>query len=78
MIGGDPAKASQNSWLLRSMGTHVIHCGNTVGAGQIAKLCNNLLLAISMAGLCEVMKIAKEKGLDLNILTEIINTSSGL
>ncbi|KHJ79364.1 3-hydroxyisobutyrate dehydrogenase domain protein [Oesophagostomum dentatum] len=51
-------------------------CGD-VGAGQAAKICNNMLLAIEMAGVAETMNLGIKMGLDPKVLAGIINTSSG-
>ncbi|VDM81345.1 unnamed protein product [Strongylus vulgaris] len=56
--------------------SHEVNCGE-VGAGQAAKICNNMLLAIEMAGVAETMNLGIKMGLDPKILAGIINTSSG-
>ncbi|KAJ2508765.1 hypothetical protein GGI11_006008, partial [Coemansia sp. RSA 2049] len=61
---------------LEKMGKNVVHCGN-LGAGQTAKICNNLLLAISMIGTAEAMNLGIRLGLDAGVLASIFNTSSG-
>ncbi|KAJ2315281.1 hypothetical protein IWW51_000720 [Coemansia sp. RSA 2702] len=61
---------------LGKMGKNVIRCGD-LGAGQAAKICNNLLLAISMIGTAEAMNLGMRLGLDPKVLASIINTSSG-
>ncbi|KAJ2557704.1 hypothetical protein EV175_001184 [Coemansia sp. RSA 1933] len=61
---------------LDRMGRNVVHCGS-LGAGQAAKICNNLLLAISMIGTAEAMNLGMRLGLDASVLASIINTSSG-
>jgi len=53
-----------------------VRCGET-GTGQIAKICNNLLLAISMIGVAEAMKLGEVLGIDPTKLASIINTSTG-
>ncbi|KAJ2865358.1 hypothetical protein GGH94_002311 [Coemansia aciculifera] len=58
------------------MGKNVVHCGD-LGAGQAAKICNNLLLAISMIGTAEAMNLGMRLGLDPKVLASIVNTSSG-
>ena len=77
MVGGHPASFERAKAFLALMGANLIHCGDKAGSGQTAKICNNLLLGISMAGLCEVMKIAEKSGIDIGLMTKIINTSSG-
>ncbi|KAJ1735017.1 hypothetical protein LPJ61_000770 [Coemansia biformis] len=61
---------------LGKMGANVVRCGG-LGAGQAAKICNNLLLAISMVGTAEAMNLGVRLGLDPAVLASIINTSSG-
>ncbi|KAJ1776849.1 hypothetical protein LPJ77_003233 [Coemansia sp. RSA 2523] len=58
------------------MGKNVVRCGG-LGAGQAAKICNNLLLAISMIGTAEAMNLGVRLGLDPAVLASIVNTSSG-
>ncbi|KAJ2040845.1 hypothetical protein H4S03_000753 [Coemansia sp. S3946] len=58
------------------MGKNVVRCGD-LGAGQAAKICNNLLLAISMIGTAEAMNLGMRLGLDPKVLASIVNTSSG-
>jgi len=58
------------------MGKNAIHCGD-VGMGQAAKICNNLLLAISMAGTCEAYALGTRLGIDPKVLAGVINTSTG-
>lgn len=61
---------------LSMMGRNVVYCGAN-GTGQIAKLCNNMLLAISMIGVSEAMLLGTRLGMDPKLLGGIINTSSG-
>ncbi|KAJ1888069.1 hypothetical protein LPJ66_008759 [Kickxella alabastrina] len=61
---------------LERMGKNVVRCGD-LGAGQAAKICNNLLLAISMVGTAEAMNLGVRLGLDPSVLAGIVNTSSG-
>jgi len=53
-----------------------VHCGD-IGTGQIAKICNNLLLGISMIGVSEAMALGDALGIDTGILANIINSSTG-
>jgi len=62
--------------VLLQMGKNVVRCGES-GTGQIAKICNNLLLAISMIGVAEAMTLGAELGIDPKLLAGIFNTSSG-
>ena len=76
MVGGDKQVLKTVEPVLLKMGANIHHCGNP-GAGQIAKLCNNLILAITMIGTAEGMNLGIKMGLDPNILASIINVSTG-
>jgi 3-hydroxyisobutyrate dehydrogenase len=76
MIGADEALFDTVKPVLAGMGKNMVRCGDT-GTGQIAKLCNNLLLGISMIGVSESMKLGAALGIDPNKLAGIINTSTG-
>lgn len=76
MVGGSVESVEAASSLLRLMGKKVVHCGD-VGMGQAAKICNNLVLGISMAAVCEGHALAGRLGLDQKRLADILNTSSG-
>ena len=62
--------------VLSQIGRNIVHCGES-GNGQVAKICNNLLLAISMIGVAEAMTLGVALGIDPKVLAGIINTSSG-
>jgi 3-hydroxyisobutyrate dehydrogenase len=76
MVGGDATVLAQVQPLLDAMGQRVVHCGGP-GAGQAAKLCNNMLLGISMIGVCEAFVLAERLGLDWARLYDVAATSSG-
>jgi 3-hydroxyisobutyrate dehydrogenase len=76
MVGSDAAVYAQIAPLLRHMGKNIVHCGAS-GTGQVAKICNNLLLGISMIGVSEAMNLGAALGIDPKVLAGIINTSSG-
>ncbi|CAH1365046.1 unnamed protein product [Tenebrio molitor] len=76
MVGGDRQVLSSVEPVLLKMGANVHHCGKP-GAGQIAKLCNNLILAITMIGTAEGMNLGIKMGLDPKVLASIINVSTG-
>lgn len=76
MVGGTDAAFSSSSEVLQHMGKNIVHCGDA-GTGQVAKLCNNLLLGISMAGVSEAMHLGKVLGIDSKVLAHILNTSTG-
>lgn len=76
MCGGSEKAFSRAQPILEKMGRRVVLAGGA-GAGQAAKICNNMLLAISMIGTCEAFVLAEKLGLDPRRLFEIASTSSG-
>jgi 3-hydroxyisobutyrate dehydrogenase-like beta-hydroxyacid dehydrogenase len=76
MVGGNKAAAEAATPILRHMGTAVIHCGDH-GSGISAKICNNLVLAASMAALSEALALGKRLGLDPNVLTDVSAQCNG-
>ncbi len=76
MVGGTEKAFGRAEEVLQAMGKAVIHAGDA-GAGQTAKICNNMLLAISMIGTAEAMKMAEKLGLDPQKFYEISSQSSG-
>jgi len=76
MVGGSDAAFAAASPFLDIMGKAVIHAGGP-GAGQAAKICNNMLLGASMAATCETFVMAKKLGLDLQTFFDISSKASG-
>lgn len=76
MCGGDAAVFERAQPVLEVMGRANFHAG-PAGAGQVAKACNNMLLAIHMLGSCEALAMGERHGLDPNVLSEIMLASSG-
>ncbi|MGI8944523.1 MAG: 3-hydroxyisobutyrate dehydrogenase [Qipengyuania sp.] len=76
MVGGTGQAFERARKVLDPMGKAVIHAGDA-GAGQTAKICNNMLLAIHMIGTAEAMKMAEKLGLDPQKFYEISSQSSG-
>ncbi|MBC6404834.1 MAG: 3-hydroxyisobutyrate dehydrogenase [Rhodospirillales bacterium] len=76
MCGGSEAAFARAKPLLEAMGRSVVHAGGA-GNGQAAKLCNNMLLGISMLGVCEAFVLAEKLGLDPQALFDIASKSSG-
>ncbi|XP_017776295.1 PREDICTED: NAD-dependent L-serine dehydrogenase [Nicrophorus vespilloides] len=76
MIGGDIKDVDTARQYLLQAGKNIFHCGGP-GAGQVAKLCNNLILGVTMAGTAESMNMGLKYGLDPKVLTDIINVSTG-
>ena len=63
--------------VLSMMGINVFHCGEEHGSGQIAKICNNLILTVSMCGVSEGMNLGIKLGMDPQKLADIVNVSTG-
>lgn len=76
MCGGREDDMARARPILEAMGKRVVLAGGA-GAGQAAKICNNMLLAISMIGTCEAFVLGEKLGLDPQKLFEIASTSSG-
>ncbi|MEM8957609.1 MAG: 3-hydroxyisobutyrate dehydrogenase [Pseudomonadota bacterium] len=76
MIGGPEPALAQVSELFDVMGARAIHCGEP-GAGQAAKICNNMILGTTMAVTCEGFALADALGLDRQALYDVVSTSSG-
>ena len=76
MVGAEAAALERARPLLEKMGANIFHAGS-VGAGQTAKICNNMLLGILMAGTSEAIALGVANGLDPKVLSEIMRRSSG-
>ena len=76
IVGGDEANLKKATPLFEIMGDKTFYAGQS-GSGQIAKLCNNMLLAIHMCGTAETIAMGVNNGLDPAILSEIMKNSSG-
>jgi 3-hydroxyisobutyrate dehydrogenase len=76
MVGGSEGDLDTARPLLQVMGKNVFHAGPS-GAGQAVKMCNNMLLAIHMAGTCEAIRLGVAQGLDPARLSEIMSKASG-
>lgn len=76
MCGGSESAFERARPVLEQMGKRIVLAGGP-GAGQAAKICNNMLLAISMIGVCEAFVLAEKLGLDARKLFDISSTSSG-
>ncbi|MGN6311061.1 MAG: 3-hydroxyisobutyrate dehydrogenase [Xanthobacteraceae bacterium] len=76
MCGGDDTAFAAAKPILEKMGKKIVHCGK-VGAGQAAKICNNMILGISMIGVCEAFTLAEKLGLSHQALFDVSSTSSG-
>lgn len=77
MVGCDnESKYKETSEIFELMGKKTWYCGKS-STGQIAKICNNLLLGITMIGVSEAFNLGIKLGMDSNLLNEIVNSSSG-
>jgi 3-hydroxyisobutyrate dehydrogenase len=76
MVGGSDAGFERARPLLEAMGKAVIHAGGA-GAGQAAKICNNMLLGATMAATCEAFVLARKLGLDAQTFFDISSKASG-
>ncbi len=76
MVGGTDEAFARAEPILSAMGKAVIHAGDA-GAGQAAKICNNMLLGIQMIGTCEAFTMAQKLGLDPQTFYDISSVSSG-
>jgi len=76
MVGGEAGHFDDAKPFLEAMGKAVIHAGD-LGAGQAAKICNNMLLAITMIGTCEAFALAEKLGLDQQKFYDISSKASG-
>ena len=76
MVGGEDAAFARAKPVLEQMGKNIFHAGGA-GNGQAAKICNNMLLAISMIGTCEAFVLGEKLGLDHQTLFNIASTASG-
>src|SRR5690606_33005196 len=76
ICGGEESTFNKARPILEGMGKNIFHAGAS-GAGQVAKICNNMLLAILMAGTSEALALGEKNGLAPAVLSEIMKQSSG-
>ncbi|TLX48498.1 3-hydroxyisobutyrate dehydrogenase [Pseudoalteromonas phenolica] len=76
IVGGSTTCFELANTILPNMGKNIYHAGD-IGAGQVAKICNNMLLSILMAGTSEALQMGIDHGLDPKVLSEIMLNSSG-
>jgi 3-hydroxyisobutyrate dehydrogenase-like beta-hydroxyacid dehydrogenase len=77
MVGGEPEVLEKVRPVLENFATNIFYVGDS-GAGHVAKLLNNFLNAVSLAATAEVMVAGKKAGLDLAVLLDVLNKSSGI
>jgi 3-hydroxyisobutyrate dehydrogenase len=76
MAGGPDAAFATVRPLFEVMGQKAVHCGDS-GAGQAAKICNNMILGVTMIATCEAFALADKLGLDRQRMFDVVSTSSG-
>lgn len=76
IVGGEKQHFLAAKPVLENMGKNIFHAGE-VGAGQVAKICNNMLLSVLMAGTSEALQMAIDNGLDPKVMSDIMLQSSG-
>jgi 3-hydroxyisobutyrate dehydrogenase len=76
MVGGTSEAVERARPIIEAMGKKLVHCGEA-GAGQAAKICNNMIMAISMIGVAEGLVLAEKLGLSHQALYDVVSTSSG-
>jgi 3-hydroxyisobutyrate dehydrogenase len=76
MVGGETQDYEALKPVLQAMGKNIVHCGGS-GNGQVAKICNNMMLAVEMIATAEGMTLAAKLGMDPKVFAAIVNTSSG-
>ncbi|SFY06766.1 3-hydroxyisobutyrate dehydrogenase [Paracoccus pantotrophus] len=76
MVGGSADAFAKVKPLFDVMGQKAVHCGEA-GAGQAAKICNNMILGVTMIATCEAFALADKLGLDRQKMFDVVSTSSG-
>jgi 3-hydroxyisobutyrate dehydrogenase len=76
MAGGSKNAFAKADPLFDIMGQKAVHCGDA-GAGQAAKICNNMILGVTMIATCEAFALADKLGLDRQSMFDVVSTSSG-
>lgn len=76
MVGGGADAFGKVRPLFEVMGQKAVHCGDA-GAGQAAKICNNMILGVTMIATCEAFALADKLGLDRQKMFDVVSTSSG-
>ncbi|MDJ0536313.1 MAG: NAD(P)-dependent oxidoreductase [Xenococcaceae cyanobacterium MO_207.B15] len=75
MVGASEADFAQCKPFLEAMGKNITLCGE-VGSGQGVKMCNQILCALNMIGICEAMQMALQQGIDPNLIVEVCGTGA--
>lgn len=75
MVGGDPIDFEECQPLLETMGKNITLCG-AVGSGQAVKMCNQILCALNLVGICEAMQMAEHQGIDPSLIVQVCGTGA--
>ena len=75
MVGGSDTDFAECQPLFSTMGSNITLCGN-IGSGQAVKMCNQILCSLYMVGICEAMQLAKQQGIDPNLIVEVCGTGA--
>lgn len=75
MVGGEVTDFEESKPVLEVVGKTISLCGS-IGSGQAVKLCNQVLAALHMVGLCEAMQLAQQQGIDPNLIVEVCSTGA--
>jgi 3-hydroxyisobutyrate dehydrogenase len=75
MVGGAESDFNEGLPYFQAMGKNITHCGE-VGSGQAVKMCNQVLAALHMVGLCEAIKMAQQQGIDPNLMIQVCSTGA--
>ena len=76
MCGGSAEAFEKAKAALEGMGRKIVHCGDA-GMGQAVKICNNMMMAINMLGVCEGLALAEKLGVSNQTLFDVVSTSTG-
>ncbi|KAI9173333.1 hypothetical protein H9P43_007464 [Blastocladiella emersonii ATCC 22665] len=77
MVGGPKPSLDRVTPFLNHMGKNIFHCGTDVGTGQVAKICNNMILGTTMVAVSEGLNLGVKLGMDPKLLSQIVNVSTG-
>ena len=75
MVGANKSDFQECLPMLQAMGTNITLCGE-VGSGQAVKMCNQILCALNMVGLCEAIQLANHQGIDPKLIVEVCGTGA--
>ena len=76
MVGGEEGAFEKAKPVLEHMGKKIVHCG-AAGAGQVAKVCNNMILGVTMIGVAEAFNLGEKLGLSAQKIYDVVSTATG-